>query len=94
MTSNAEIAKAMAENMTHAAVPLYGKKLRLPDRGAIIGILNVRHQCLLYAGQLLQYLMGQCRRGKGLALRQRQRHLCRQRRLDTLQQQCGVVLRR
>lgn len=33
MTSNAEIAKAMAENMTHAAVPLYGKKLRLPDRG-------------------------------------------------------------
>ncbi len=32
MTSNAEIAKAMAENMTHAAVPLYGKKLRLPDR--------------------------------------------------------------
>ena len=56
--------------------------------------LNVRHQCLLYAGQLLQYLMGQRRRGKGLALRQRQRHLCRQRRLDTLQQQRGVVLRR
>lgn len=25
MTSNAEIAKAMADNMTHAAVPLYGK---------------------------------------------------------------------
>ena len=40
MTSNAEIAKAMAENMTHAAVPLYGKKLRLPDRGAIIGIIK------------------------------------------------------
>ena len=56
--------------------------------------LNVRHQCLLYAGQLLQYLVGQRRRGKGLALRQRQRYLCRQRRLDTLQQQCGVVLRR
>ena len=33
MTSNAEIAKAMAENMTHAAVPLYGKKLRLPSFG-------------------------------------------------------------
>lgn len=40
MTSNAEIAKAMAENMTHAAVPLYGKKLRLPDRGAIISIIK------------------------------------------------------
>ena len=40
MTSNAEIAKAMAENMTHAAVPLYGKKLRLPDMGAIIGIIK------------------------------------------------------
>lgn len=40
MTSNAEIAMAMAENMTHAAVPLYGKKLRLPDRGAIIGIIK------------------------------------------------------
>lgn len=40
MTSNAEIAKAMAENMTHAAVPLYGKKLRLPDRSAIIGIIK------------------------------------------------------
>ena len=40
MTSNAEIAKAMADNMTHAAVPLYGKKLRLPDRGAIIGIIK------------------------------------------------------
>ena len=40
MTSNAEIAKAMAENMTHAAVPLYGKKLGLPDRGAIIGIIK------------------------------------------------------
>ena len=40
MTSNAEIARAMADNMTHAAVPLYGKKLRLPDRGAIIGIIK------------------------------------------------------
>ena len=40
MTSNTDIAKAMAENMTHAAVPLYGKKLRLPDRGAIIGIIK------------------------------------------------------
>ena len=40
MTSNAEIAKAMAENMTHAAGASYGKKLRLPDRGAIIGIIK------------------------------------------------------
>ena len=29
MTSNAEIAKAMADNMTHAAVPLYGKSTKL-----------------------------------------------------------------
>ena len=36
MTSNAEIAKAMAENMTHAAVPLYGKKLRLPDAETVL----------------------------------------------------------
>ena len=32
MTSNADIARAMAENMAKAAVPLYGKKMRLPDR--------------------------------------------------------------
>ena len=38
MTSNADIARSMADNMTHSAVPLYGKRLRLPDRGAIIGI--------------------------------------------------------
>ena len=47
MTSNTDIAKAMAENMTHAAVPLYGKKLRLPDRGAIIGIIK-EFRCLLF----------------------------------------------
>ena len=40
MTSNADIARAMAENMAKAAVPLYGKKMRLPDRGAIIGIIK------------------------------------------------------
>ena len=40
MVSKADIAKAMAENMEKAAVPLYGKKQRLPDRGAIIGIIK------------------------------------------------------
>ena len=35
MTSNADIARSMADNMTHSAVPLYGKRLRLPDRGAV-----------------------------------------------------------
>ncbi|MBD9225228.1 MAG: serine acetyltransferase, partial [Clostridiales bacterium] len=40
MTSNADIARSMADNMTHSAVPLYGKRLRLPDRGAIIGIIK------------------------------------------------------
>ena len=40
MTSNADIARSMADTMTHSAVPLYGKRLRLPDRGAIIGIIK------------------------------------------------------
>ena len=40
MTSNADIARSMADAMTHSAVPLYGKRLRLPDRGAIIGIIK------------------------------------------------------
>ena len=30
----------MAENMSQAAVPLYGKKLHLPDRNSIIGIIK------------------------------------------------------
>ena len=63
-------------------------------RVAVKGGLDVRHQCLLDTGQLLQYLMGQRTGGEGLLLRQRQRHLRRQRRFDALQQQRRVVLRR
>ena len=33
-------AKALAENMRHAQIPMYGQHLRLPSRGAIIAILN------------------------------------------------------
>lgn len=40
MLTNGEIAAAMAENMSQAAVPLYGKKLHLPDRNSIIGIIK------------------------------------------------------
>ena len=40
MTNTTEIARAMASTMEHAAIPMYGKKLRLPDRGAIIGIIK------------------------------------------------------
>ena len=40
MSNTAEIARAMATTMENAAIPMYGKKLRLPDRGAIIGIIK------------------------------------------------------
>ena len=40
MLTNGEIAAAMAGNMSQAAVPLYGKKLHLPDRNSIIGIIK------------------------------------------------------
>lgn len=40
MLTNGEIAAAMAENMSQATVPLYGKKLHLPDRNSIIGIIK------------------------------------------------------
>lgn len=32
MTNSTDIARAMADTMAHAAIPMYGKKLRLPDR--------------------------------------------------------------
>ena len=40
MLTNGEIAAAMAENMSQATVPLYGKKLHLPDRNSIVGIIK------------------------------------------------------
>ena len=40
MSNTAEIARAMATTMEHAAIPMYGKKLRLPDRSAIIALLK------------------------------------------------------
>lgn len=33
-------ANALADNMRHAQIPMYGQHLRLPSRGAIINILN------------------------------------------------------
>ena len=40
MTNTTEIALAMAATMEHAAIPMYGKKLRLPDRSAIIALIK------------------------------------------------------
>ena len=40
MTNTTEIARAMATTMEHAAIPMYGKKLRLPDRSAIIALIK------------------------------------------------------
>ena len=40
MSNTAEIARAMATTMENAAIPMYGKKLRLPDRSAIIALLK------------------------------------------------------
>ena len=40
MTNSTDIARAMADTMAHAAIPLYGKKLRLPDRSAIISLIK------------------------------------------------------
>ena len=33
-------ARSMAENMQRSPVPMYGKGLRLPDKGAVIGLLK------------------------------------------------------
>lgn len=40
MSNTAEIARAMATTMENAAIPMYGKKLRLPDRSAIIALFK------------------------------------------------------
>ena len=40
MTYSTDIARAMADTMAHAAIPMYGKKLRLPDRSAIISLIK------------------------------------------------------
>ena len=40
MTNTTEIARVMASTMEHAAIPMYGKKLRLPDRSAIIALIK------------------------------------------------------
>lgn len=40
MTNSTDIARAMADTMAHAAIPMYGKKLRLPDRSAIISLIR------------------------------------------------------
>ena len=40
MTNSTDIARAMADTMAHAAIPMYGKNLRLPDRSAIISLIK------------------------------------------------------
>ena len=40
MTNSTDIARAMADTMAHAAIPMYGKTLRLPDRSAIISLIK------------------------------------------------------
>ena len=40
MTNSTDIARTMADTMAHAAIPMYGKKLRLPDRSAIISLIK------------------------------------------------------
>lgn len=40
MTNTADIARAMAATMERASIPMYGNKLRLPDRGAIIALIR------------------------------------------------------
>lgn len=40
MTNSTDIARAIADTMAHAAIPMYGKKLRLPDRSAIISLIK------------------------------------------------------
>ena len=40
MTNSTDTARAMADTMAHAAIPMYGKKLRLPDRSAIISLIK------------------------------------------------------
>ena len=44
MTNSTDIARAMADTMAHAAIPMYGKKLRLPDRSAIISLIKELRQ--------------------------------------------------
>ena len=44
MTNTTEIARAMAATMARAAIPMYGKKLRLPDRSAIIALIKELRQ--------------------------------------------------
>ena len=54
MSNTAEIARAMATTMENAAIPMYGKKLRLPDRSAIIALLKEYgiRKCVLSAGPI------------------------------------------
>ena len=40
MINTADIARAMAATMESASIPMYGNKLRLPDRGAIIALIR------------------------------------------------------
>ena len=42
-------ARAMAENMAEASLPMYGSRLRLPDRKAIIALLKEMRQLMFPA---------------------------------------------
>ena len=49
MTNTADIARAMAATMESASIPMYGNKLRLPDRGAIIALIRELRRLFFHA---------------------------------------------
>ena len=81
-------ARSMAENMQRSPVPMYGKGLRLPDKGAVIGLLKEIRRLVFpayygdpelmtllaedYTALLLERIEGQLTRQIALALPEEQ----------------------
>lgn len=81
-------ARSMAENMQRSPVPMYGKGLRLPDKGAVIGLLKEIRRLVFpayygdpelmtlpvedYTALLLERIEGQLARQIALALPEEQ----------------------
>ena len=81
-------ARSMAENMQRSPVPMYGKGLRLPDKGAVIGLLKEIRRLVfpayygdpelmtlpveVYTALLLERIEGQLARQIALALPEEQ----------------------
>ena len=63
MTNTADIARAMAATMESASIPMYGNKLRLPDRGAIIALIRELRRLFFPVAFLtlfLTFIRGSC----------------------------------